>query len=553
MFAIQRRPFFAVFRNFNKMSAPSKTKSYVKLLQKAEERANAECVVTGCIPEWLNGDVLRNGPAEFDIGPDTFKHWFDGHALLHKFSMFEGKVTYSSKFLRSGTYKTNHENSRIIIGEFGTASRPDPCKNMFSRFFTNFVEIAPRSDNANVSVAQLGEAYYAITDGPTAYGFDPETLETKNLITDCGPANMTVTAAHPHYDRNGDYLNLGTTFGRTPHYHVIKVPAAKMTSPDPMNELEVFMKFPSTTSNASYHHSFGLSENWIIFHEQPFSFSTPKLLIGLKLWNPILSSFYEDKQTISFHIINKTTGEKIATKYEARGMFCFHHINAYETKENDGKRFIVVDMCGSDRSLVWLLGLDTLLDEEAHDKVVSNLDEKYLTRPRRIVIPLDISSDTPNDTNLVTIPGCKATAMLNKSGVVSLTYELLVPDDFPNTELGIELPRINYDGYNGREYKFIYAISSEYILPSHLVKINVETKEIKYWKEKDKYTSEPIFVPRPGSQDEDDGVVLSTVISPTDDKTFLLILDGQSFKEIARAEIETKMSYPLHGLFSKRD
>ena len=40
--------------------------------------------VLGTIPAWLNGHVMRNGPGEFDIGPDTFKHFFDGHTLIHK-------------------------------------------------------------------------------------------------------------------------------------------------------------------------------------------------------------------------------------------------------------------------------------------------------------------------------------------------------------------------------------------------------------------------------------------------------------------------------------
>lgn len=37
------------------------------------------------------------------------------------------------------------------------------------------------------------------------------------------------------------------------------------------------------------------------------------------------------------------------------------------------------------------------------------------------------------------------------------------------------------------------------------VKVDIDTKEVKVWSEKDHYPSEPVFVPRPGATDEDDG------------------------------------------------
>ena len=47
-----------------------------------------------------------------------------------------------------------------------------------------------------------------------------------------------------------------------------------------------------------------------------------------------------------------------------------------------------------------------------------------------------------------------------------------------------------------------------------------------------------MFVPNPNGEDEDDGVVLSTVLSSNpDDHPFLLILNAKTFEEIARAEV----------------
>lgn len=43
--------------------------------------------VAGCIPNWLNGSLLRNGPGNLKVGDMTFGHLFDGSALLHRLGM----------------------------------------------------------------------------------------------------------------------------------------------------------------------------------------------------------------------------------------------------------------------------------------------------------------------------------------------------------------------------------------------------------------------------------------------------------------------------------
>jgi len=44
----------------------------------------------GSIPLWVSGRLLRNGPGMFEIGDTRFKHWFDGLALLHSFTIANG-------------------------------------------------------------------------------------------------------------------------------------------------------------------------------------------------------------------------------------------------------------------------------------------------------------------------------------------------------------------------------------------------------------------------------------------------------------------------------
>ncbi len=55
------------------------------------------CVFAGVIPSWLGGSLLRMGPGLFEVGDEPFYHLFDGQALMHKFDLKDGQVTYYRK------------------------------------------------------------------------------------------------------------------------------------------------------------------------------------------------------------------------------------------------------------------------------------------------------------------------------------------------------------------------------------------------------------------------------------------------------------------------
>lgn len=40
--------------------------------------------VTGIVPKWLKGILLRNGPGNLKVGEYRYQHLFDSSALLHR-------------------------------------------------------------------------------------------------------------------------------------------------------------------------------------------------------------------------------------------------------------------------------------------------------------------------------------------------------------------------------------------------------------------------------------------------------------------------------------
>ncbi|GFG28821.1 hypothetical protein Cfor_02008, partial [Coptotermes formosanus] len=113
-------------------------------------------------PEWLQGSFLRLGPGKFDIGDLVMNHWFDGYAVIYKFDIHEGKVTFTKRFLQSDAYKKAVAVGRPVFTEFGTKAFPDPCKNLFSRMMSSLVP--DLTDNGAINIFTLEDAVYVASE-----------------------------------------------------------------------------------------------------------------------------------------------------------------------------------------------------------------------------------------------------------------------------------------------------------------------------------------------------------------------------------------------------
>ncbi len=82
-----------------------------------------------------------------------------------------------------------------------------------------------------------------------------------------------------------------------------------------------------------------------------------------------------------------------------------------------------------------------------------------------------------------------------------------------------------------------------------LVKVDVGDGSATVWREEGSYPGEPVFVKAPSGTEEDDGVVLSVVLDPSAGRSYLLVLDADSFSERARAEVPHAIPFGFHGQF----
>jgi len=480
--------------------------------------------IKGNLPSWLTGTLIRNGPGRFECGNTSFNHWFDGQGLLHRFHIQDGHVTYSNKFVRSQSYADSLEHGNSSHLEFGSFIPPDPCQNIFARFFSRYWREELSFDNTLVNVIPIKDKIYATTESHLIFEIDPKTLDTLKKVDFERefPGDVTINGAtaHPHQTPDGSVINISVTYGRNPTYNLIQIPPSLGKAGEAPLEGGKVLCSIAPTSGVGYFHSFCLTESYIVLTEIPLMLDVWRIL-SHRLFSTSFEQwlYWDGNQLSRFHVVDRKNGTRVGV-FTAEPFFVFHHINAFE---RDDKIYLDA-CCYQDNSVVKQLYLHNLRTPgQAGQKKFD------LTDVRRYELPLG------------ELGGMDVEKPLSKGGDGL---------DYTSLYVGLELPRINYEEYNGKPYRFVYGmVADEHATFLRLVKLNVETKEFVTWEESGGFTSEPVFVKAPDGNAEDDGVVLSCVINPTDQTTSLLVLDAKEFKELGRAVVQGVVPATLHGLF----
>jgi beta,beta-carotene 9',10'-dioxygenase len=441
--------------------------------------------VQGEVPPWLSGALIRTGPARFEANGRSLNHWFDGQAMLHRFSFDDGAVAYANRELETRADAAVRDG-RIAFREFAT----DPCRSIFRRMVTMFTP--GTTDNANVNLAQVGERFVAMTETPLPVEFDPHTLRALG-VAKSERADGEITTAHPHHDpRRGELVNYAIKVGPRSTYRV---------SGRSLNGGGRRTIARLATRRPAYIHSFGLTERFVVLAEFPFVVNPLRLAFGNR---PFIENYrWEPERGTRIWVIDRGDGE-IQGPFETDAVFAFHHVNAFE-RENE----IVVDLCAyEDPEIVRAFYLDRL--RASHQR----FPMPWLERWR-----IDTAAKRVRRERLA--------------------------------DAAVELPRIDYRRHNGRPYRFAYggsAIADTTFL-DRVVKVDVEDGSAAVWHEEGTYPGEPVFVPRPDGEAEDDGVALSVVLDAERGRSFLLVLDAGTFTERARAEVPHHIPFSFHGQY----
>lgn len=454
-----------------------------------EEVSDERLPVEGSFPEWLRGDLIGNGPGQFEVGDTDLRHWFDPLAMLRRFRIEDGAVTYANRYVRSRDYEYAAREGGVRTPFPGTP----PDRPVWTRLAQVLGGTFP--DNPVIGVQRLGDEFAAVTESPTALVFDPDTLETTDRRDLTAGLDCDLTLAHVHYDHDeGAFYNLGVSYGRETVFTLFRRPADG-GAPTPLTRLRF--------DEAPYVHSFAMTERYAVVTVNAFGLDTTKLLSGAVTRETFLDAFEPLDAPTRFVVLDRETGEHVTT-VTAPPAFVYHHANAYEREDE-----LVVDLVAfaDDRAVTGL----TLANLRSDDP---DLPVGDLYRYR---LPLS---------------GEEATRERLHAGPV-------------------EFPMINYRRVGGQRHRYVYLAETDNgsSLPTAVSKVDTQGGTVRQWREPGTYPGEPVFVERPDATAEDDGVLLTVLLVPEDDRSALVCLDAATLEEQGRARLPHRLPYGFHGQF----
>jgi len=453
------------------------------------QRSRRALTLQGTVPAWLSGVLYRNGPGRFDGPGWEARHAFDGLALLQRFAIQGGQVQWSARFLDSPLAEQVAQGRRERFRGFGQA----PPRTWFD--IAHDV-LAPRyADNANVSIVPQHGRLLALTETPYGIEVDAQTLATRGRFAygdERSVMEAQTTTAHPHHDPRTDaVVNLSTCFkGRERFYRLW---AARDGVRRECARLPV--------ARPAYLHSFGLSQSHAVVVEFPLLLDPIRLLLGGGSYH---GAFDWAPATGTRLRVVERAGGRVAADCTIDACFAFHHVHAWD----EGGEVVVDLLTYPDASVIDAFYLDRLAGAGA-------------TRPaaRNTRLRIDCARGRVVEEQLV---------------AGSMEFASVAPTCN-------EAPR------------HAFAVGSSDATPNggydQLWKIDLRARRTTAWREPGGICGEPLFVPRPGGQSGDDGVVLALCHMPHGSRDFLVLLDGASFRECARAILPEHVPSGFHGCF----
>lgn len=483
-------------------------------------------------------------------------HWFDGFTTVHKFDMVpaEDRVTeisYSSYCQVDELLEKARSTGHLEGFSFG--QKRDPCDSFFRKFKTMFSEATPGGapHTANIGVAfretQPHERERAQKDGADVSGrrlmtvttdahqtkhFDADTLEPVGVTAQSvlhpsltGP----LSGAHAAHDpETGDIFNYNLAFGAKPTYRIFRA------SPS-TGKVDVLATVSGKDIRGAYLHSIMLSQNFVIVCIWPAYFQMAGASI---LWNRnLLESIqsFDPKAKTTWLVIDRRHGSGLVKKFTTPGFFCFHTVNAWE-EHRAGAGASVDIVC----ELVQHDNMD-ILHQFYYENLVSNeRGVKAFNSTRRANMSGGLARYKLTD---VAVEASVSSPKLSLSKAFPAERISLIP--FPDSG---DLPRIN-PRYALKPHRYVWGVidrqRSSFV--DAIGKTDIATGQCLLW-ECDRHTpSEPIFVPDPEADGEDDGVVLTVVLDGPRGTSYLLCLDARTMKEIGRADARTPVGMGFHG------
>lgn len=440
----------------------------------------------------------------------------DSYAKLSKwtFSGDDGTNTarFSTQFVQSVSYTRS-----VKAGDILPYMMLAPTNPPFSTWET-LQSMRLGADNMNVNVFNYGSqnksnGYVLTSDFWNIYEFDAFNLKTVGPVHPEIPGvpgfekTIVLGCAHslPEYGTS-NYITFASLASAVPEldskYLVYRTTGVK--GREQIAEIVV--------DEISYIHSFALTKNHMILIAAPLFIDPMRIFRSL---DPEDGFKWVGDESVKMHVVDLKTG--FLNTFETENFFFLHHVNSFEN--DDGQ--IIIDLCTyKNGDALRIMDLKNLHNSTTRSMFKAPELKRYTINPR---------DKTVNVNTFI-------------NGNVSVPFANKL--DFPTINENFRYQKYCYI------YGVVYSVNTTDFLDMALVKKDVCTgKTDKYWYKPGNYFNEAFFVARPGSVDEDDGVLLVNVLDTATQESQIVLFDAKTLEITNSATLPTNIPFGTHGRF----
>ncbi|MBR8840222.1 MAG: carotenoid oxygenase family protein [Stigonema ocellatum SAG 48.90 = DSM 106950] len=452
--------------------------------------------VEGQIPQELHGTLFRNGPGLLDVNGQPIHHPFDGDGMISRITFSNGRAHFRNRFIRTSAYLEEQKAGKILYrGVFGTQKPGGWQNNAFDFRLKNI---------ANTNVIYWGGKLLALWEAADPHLLDAHTLETLGKEHFNGVLSESEAfAAHPRIDPSNPedvgaprLVNFSIKTGRSSTITIFELDFTG----------KVVRKHAHSVPGFCFIHDFAITPNYCIFFQNPVAFNPIPFVLGMRGAGECMK--FQPNQPTSIVIIPRNPQQGKVQILKTHSGFVFHHANAFE----EGDEIVVDSICYES------------LPEVEPQSDFRQVDFEALKPGQLWRFHLNLKDET-------------------------VRRELL-------ESRCCEFPHV-HPSYVGRPYRYLYmgaAHSESGNAPLQaFLKVDLQSTERQIWSAAPRgFASEPVFVPRPGCEKEDDGWVVALVYDSTHHRSDVVILDANDFHQgaIARLHLKHHIPYGLHGSFN---
>jgi all-trans-8'-apo-beta-carotenal 15,15'-oxygenase len=416
--------------------------------------------------------------------------------MICAFTFKNGRCHFRNRFVRTEEYMAEQKAGRMLYrGVFGTQKPGGWLANIFDLKMKNI---------ANTNVIYWGGKLLALWEAARPYRLEPHSLETIGLDNFDGILQPgDVFSAHPRIDPHSQFNQ-----GRPSLVNFAVKPGVSTTITiyefDEKGKL--ITSYERIVPGFAFIHDFVLTPNYCIFFQNPVSYNPLPYLFGLKGAGECVK-FHQNKPT-NILVIPRKAPHKDVKVLQAEAGFIFHHANAFE----DHNQIIVDSICYQSLAQI---DPDSSYKEVDFDKLAPGQLWRF---------SLNLNEQT-------------VTKKLSESRCC-------------------EFPSIHPEKV-GRKYRYLFIGATHNETGNAplqaLLKLDLHKGERQLHSFAPKgFAGEPIFVPKPKAQSEDDGWVLMLIYDSTYHRSDLVIFEGVDITNpLAKLHLKHHIPYGLHGSWTE--